>query len=850
LEIDRNPQFNGWLTAQRRRFRACHAAILEHLVRSLPTESEAVFDVLEKWLELAPFDRAAHEIVLNALAQRGRIREGEEHLAATARLAEGLNWTPIRDAWRAARGGQASASPSAGADSASGQSPPIGLAEQRIRFCTSRDGVRIAFAAAGQGPPLVRVNNWFTHLEIDWDSPVWRHWLEAFVERRMLVRYDPRGSGLSDRGANDYSLNAWVADLEAVVDALGLRRFPLVRLCQGGLVAIAYAVRHPDRVSRLVLYSSYPHGAYVDGVAGKLTKQAQTLSQMIEMGWGREAGAFREFFANLLMPDGGREQLKWIGELQRRSASPETACRLWNAFHAFDIREEAPKITIPTLVFHVRGDAMVPFECGRQLAAMIPNARFMPLESKNHILLPHEKAWETFRKELNDFLNADEQISTAPGSELSDLTQREKELLASRRPPAVGLSEIAGTSAAPTAVLARPAVAILPFANLSGDVEQEYFADGISEDLITALSHWRWFPVIARNSTLAYKGRATDVTQIGRELNARYVLEGSVRRANDSVRIAAQLIDAGNGHYLWAQTYDRRLSDVFELQDEITRTIVAAIEPQLSRAEQQRALRKRPESLDAWDLSLRALFHLRRAAKQDLAEAEQLLTEAARMDPMASYAQSLIALCRFTSALGGWTRNPARALASTHAAAKEAVALDETDWLAHALLGIAVLWTQRDHDRAIEEQEKALTLNPSGSPSHQFAGCVRSFVGQPAAAIPHLEAVLQLDPRYQTLASVLSDLGLAYFLLEEADEALAWFDRAIAEQPDYVRAWQRRAACLGHMGRTEGASATLGHVLELQPDFSLAYVQATYPFRDPAHAKMLSEGLRRAGWRE
>jgi hypothetical protein len=150
---------------------------------------------------------------------------------------------------------------------------------------------------------------------------------------------------------------------------------------------------------------------------------------MIEIGWGREAGAFREVFANLLIPEGGKEQLKWIGELQRRSASPETACRLWNAFHAFDIRAEAANVTVPTLVFHARGDAMVPFEAGRRLAAMIPNARFVPLESKNHILLPHENAWAMFRKELNDFLNSDEQMGTLPGGELSDLTAREKELL-------------------------------------------------------------------------------------------------------------------------------------------------------------------------------------------------------------------------------------------------------------------------------------------------------------------------------------------------------------------------------------------------------------------------------------
>lgn len=300
---------------------------------------------------------------------------------------------------------------------------------QRIQFCTSRDGVRIAFATAGQGPALVRVNNWFTHLEIDWDSPVWGHWLNTFLERHMLIRYDPRGSGLSDRDAVDFTLNAWVADLEAVVDALDLARFQLIGLCQGAAVAIAYSARHPDRVSRLVLYSSYPHGALVEGTPDKLTKQAEVFSQMIELGWGREAGAFRELFANLLMPEGGKDQLKWIGELQRRSASPATAARLFNAFNGFDIRPEAGKVTAPTLVFHTRGDALVPFEAGRHVAAMIPNARFVPLESKNHVLLPHEKAWAVFRQEFHDFLNVDEQISTALGSELADLTERERELL-------------------------------------------------------------------------------------------------------------------------------------------------------------------------------------------------------------------------------------------------------------------------------------------------------------------------------------------------------------------------------------------------------------------------------------
>ena len=301
--------------------------------------------------------------------------------------------------------------------------------KQQIQFCTTHDGVRIAFAKAGGGPPLVRAANWFTHLELDWDSAIWRHWFEVLAERHTLIRYDPRGSGLSDRNVQDFKLDAWISDLEAVVAAAGLRRFPLIGLCQGGVVAAAYAARHPDRVSRLILYDSYLSGAYAKGVDERAQKQAHTLSEMIELGWGQDAGAFREVFANLLIPDATREQLRWIGELQRRSASATNARKLWDAFNSFDIRAETGKLKIPTLVFHVKGDAMVPFEAGRRLAAAIPDARFVPLEGKNHILLASEKAWETFRTELNNFLEADEPTEALSQSKLDALSAREREIL-------------------------------------------------------------------------------------------------------------------------------------------------------------------------------------------------------------------------------------------------------------------------------------------------------------------------------------------------------------------------------------------------------------------------------------
>lgn len=301
--------------------------------------------------------------------------------------------------------------------------------KQEIQFCTASDGTRIAFAKAGRGPPVVRVGSWFTHIEVDWESAVWGHWFSALARGRMLVRYDPRGSGLSDRGAEDLSLDAWVSDLEAVVDAAGLQTFSMIGLCQGGAVGIAYAARHPERIKRLVIYDSYLQGAYAEGVDADLTRQADALARMIEVGWGQPESAFRELFANLLMPEAGRRELRWIGDLESLSATAPDACRLWSAINSFDVRAEATRVTVPTLVFHVRGDTMVPFEAGRRLASFITGARFVPLEGRNHILMEGEKAWSTFRSELDAFLAEDEPVDAAGNEGLPDLTVREHAVL-------------------------------------------------------------------------------------------------------------------------------------------------------------------------------------------------------------------------------------------------------------------------------------------------------------------------------------------------------------------------------------------------------------------------------------
>jgi TolB-like protein/Flp pilus assembly protein TadD len=372
--------------------------------------------------------------------------------------------------------------------------------------------------------------------------------------------------------------------------------------------------------------------------------------------------------------------------------------------------------------------------------------------------------------------------------------------------------------------------------------------DGVTDSLTTDLSRISGSFVIARNTAFTFKGKAVDVKQLGRELNVRYVLEGSIQRGGGRLRVNVQLIDAKTGNHLWAERFQKPVTDLFDLQDEITRAIVGAIEPQLTRAEQQRAMRKRPENLDSWDLSLQALAHIRRGTPRALAAANELLIRAVDMSPTSSYAQSLLALTRFQGALVGWTDDPAGMLASTYEAAETAVALDDCDWLAHALLGIATLWKMRDYDKATTEEETAIALNPSAAIAYHFFGCVLTFDSRPAEAIRKLRAVIQLDPRFQFLAVTLADIGLAHLLIGEFEEAVRLCEQSIAERREHVRAWQRLAAALGHLGRVPAAEAALIKVFELQPDFGTAYVNATYPFRDPAHSATLYEGLRKAGW--
>ena len=281
-------------------------------------------------------------------------------------------------------------------------------AEQRVYFTNSFDGTRIAFAIAGNGPPLVKTANFISHLEYDWESPVWRHWLDELTRENTLIRYDERGSGLSDWDVKDLSFEAWVRDLEAVVDAVGLRQFPLFAMSQGGTVAVTYAVRHPEKVSHLILYGAYARGWLNRDLTEEQVEEEKLIISLMRVGWGRENPAFRQVFATQLRPDVTTEELRALEEQMRVSATAENAARLESEMHRTDVRRLAPQIRVPTLVVHPREDAGVPFEEGRLLASLIPNAQFVALESKNHLLTSTEPAWQKFVTALRSFLSDDD----------------------------------------------------------------------------------------------------------------------------------------------------------------------------------------------------------------------------------------------------------------------------------------------------------------------------------------------------------------------------------------------------------------------------------------------------------
>jgi adenylate cyclase len=395
----------------------------------------------------------------------------------------------------------------------------------------------------------------------------------------------------------------------------------------------------------------------------------------------------------------------------------------------------------------------------------------------------------------------------------------------------------------------KPSIAVLPFDNMSGDSEQEYFADGISEDLITALSKIRWFFVIARNSSFTYKGQAVEVKRVASELGVRYVIEGSVRKAGSRVRISAQLIDATTGRHVWAERYDRSLVDIFELQDEMTETIVGAVEPELSAAERERVARNAPESLGAWEIYQRGLWHVWNFTKDDVAEAQRLFRQAHELDPAFATPYAFESYSHFLDVMLGFAEVPGKSLESALTAAKKALALDDKDPVAYFALG-RVYVMRGEHDASVAELEKALELSPSFAQAHHGLGFTLLLSGRLEEGAGELDKAIRLSPRDPMLWGTMAFRSMACNLLQQDEAAADWARKAIHE-PRAAGAgyWPYAvlASALGNFGNIAEAREAIDEALQRKPDLSLAYLETTLPTKQPGGLETFLDGMRKAG---
>jgi TolB-like protein len=391
----------------------------------------------------------------------------------------------------------------------------------------------------------------------------------------------------------------------------------------------------------------------------------------------------------------------------------------------------------------------------------------------------------------------------------------------------------------------RPAIAVLPFTNMSDDPGQDYFSDGISEDIITSLSKLRWFFVIARNSSFIYKGKAVHMKQVAEELGVGYVIEGSVRKGGDRVRITAQLNDVATGSHLWAERYDRNLADVFAVQDEITEAIVAAIEPQLYAAENFHSQRKPPDSLDAWDLVMRALSHYWRVTRHDNVAAQALLEKAIAIDPNYGQALGVLAASHTFGAHMGWA-DMATATPVAERSAMAAILADSEDPWAHQALGCAHLFMRR-FDDSLAEFELALRLNPNFSLAQGYYGLALSYCGRWEEADTAARRALRRSPRDPFSAIYCGIAAYAQFVGRNYDEAMRLSRDGIRQRGDFVGAHRVLTAAAAMVGQDDVASAALQELRRVQPNISLAWITSQMPIREDADRDHYLKAFRRAG---
>jgi adenylate cyclase len=393
----------------------------------------------------------------------------------------------------------------------------------------------------------------------------------------------------------------------------------------------------------------------------------------------------------------------------------------------------------------------------------------------------------------------------------------------------------------------QPSIAVLPFQNMSSDPEQEFFADGIAEDVITALSRYPSLFVIARNSSFTYKGRAVDVKQVGRELGVRYVLEGSLRKAGERVRVTAQLVEAESGNHLWAERYDRGFADIFAVQDEITEAVTIAVAPAIARAEMQRAMRKRPENLDAWAVYQRGLWHASRATANDSTAAISCFKDAISRDPNFASAYAELYWAYASASLWFHTHDFSTAVASMDFAARSAVALDGGDAGARAALGNLLLLSAKKND-ALLQNERALAISPNLAVAHFSYGCTLIYSGRSEEGLAAFNRYLRLDRFDLALFAALSMMAIGHYFCREYEKAADAARQAIHQYPAIPLTHRMLAQSLGQLGRTEEAREALTNAVALAPSHLDVYFLNRLPWHRPEDYSHLLEGLRKAGW--
>jgi TolB-like protein/cytochrome c-type biogenesis protein CcmH/NrfG len=393
-------------------------------------------------------------------------------------------------------------------------------------------------------------------------------------------------------------------------------------------------------------------------------------------------------------------------------------------------------------------------------------------------------------------------------------------------------------------VAEKPSIAVLAFNNMSGDAEQEYFSDGISEDIITDLSKLSELRVIARNSTFTYKGKAVDVKQVGRELGVRYVLEGSVRKAGNRVRVTGQLIDAADGAHIWADRFDRDLTDIFAVQDELTQEIISALKVKLTPEKKDRLVRKGTLDVEGYNLFLRGREHAFLHTRSGNIEARNLLERAVTINADFAAALAFIAFTHVNDYINGWADLPEHSLQTGLEIAERAVQLDEEEPQAHFVVAVALLW-RREHDRALAEVQRCVAIAPNFAEGHLVIAHILIYSGNAAAAINKIDAYMQLDPLYKDIA--LYFLAEARISLGQFDEAVAALKQRLDRNPNSETSYALLASCYGHLGKIAEARAAWAEVMKIAPDFSIERRRRILPFKNPDVFEHRIEGMRKAG---